>query len=287
MSLSNKIIDDPIKTSVVIVGVFAVLLLSVGIFWDFLTQNILPNTVVGIYKKSFWESLVIGLHGVLIDLVLVAILIFWLDHRRNKKALSQQFKEDLEDYAQLDFDEINLKKLGHLKRLNSNDVYNINVQNLVLNRMHVKNIKFIECKLIGFKVADGRVEKSEFTNVNMRSCNFEKSVLKSVKFLNCILLRTKFMNAELKGVHFNSCNLERSNFLGANMQSVILKLCDIRGAKFENANLKRANFLGTENVDVSELAKAENLDYIQLDLGLFEELKVLRPDMNYQGKSRP
>jgi len=285
--LSNRIIDDPIKTSVIIVVVFAVLLLAIGIFWDFLTQNIFPDTVIGIYKKSFWENLVIGLYGVLIDLALVAILIFWLDHRRNRRVLNQQFKEDLEDYAQLDFDEINLKKLGHLKRLNSNEVYNVDVQNLILNRMHVKNLKFSECKLIGLKVANGKIEKSGFTNVNMRSCNFKNSILKSVLFSDCILLRTKFINAELKGVNFYSCNLERSNFSGANLQSVILKLCNIRGAKFENTNLKRANFLGAKNVDVSELAKANNLDYIQLDSEIFSELKTLRPDMNYQGKNRP
>ena len=285
--MNNRILDNPIKTSVFVVGIFAILLLSIGVFWNFLASNIFPNTAIGIYEKSFWVNLITGLHGVLIDLVLVAILIFWLDHRGNRKFLIQNFIEELEDYAKLDYAKINLRKLGHLRRLNSNNIYSINVQNLTLNNMHVKSLCLSDCKLIGLKVANGKVEKSKFTNINMRSCNFENSTLKSVSFSHCILLNTKFIKANLKGVNFYSCNLERSNFTDADLQSVILKLCDMKGVNFENANLKRANLLGVKNININELAKAKNLDYIQLDLEILNDLKKLRHDMNYQGKNRP
>ena len=283
----NRIIDNPIKTSIFIVGIFAVVLFSIGVFWDFLTLNILPNTDIGIYKKSFWESLVIGLHGVLIDLVLVAILIFWLDHRRHNRSLNQKFIEELEDYAHLDYEKINLRKLGNLKRLNSNGVHSINVQNLILNKMHLKNLKFLDCKLIGLKVVNGKIGKSEFTNVSMRSCNFENSILKSISFSECMLFKSKFMKTDLRGTNFYSCNLENSDFTDTNLQSVIFSLCDLKGVKFENANLKRVNLLKAKNVDVNELAKATNLDYIQIDSKILTDLKALRPDMNYQGKIRP
>ncbi len=285
--MSKKLTDDPIKTAMLVVGAFGLCLVSVGLLWDFLSNNILPNTIIGIYKQSFWENLVISLHGVLIDLILVAILILWLDHRRNKRALNQQFKEDLEDYALLDFDEVNLKKLGHLKRLNLNGIESVNVQNLVLNRMHAKGLTFTNCKMIGLKLSNGKIEGSNFASVNMRSCNFEETELKSTTFSSCILLRTKFISARLKGVSLAQCNLERCDFSGANMQSAILKESNVQGAKFAQANLKRANFMGVKNLDVAELATAENLDYIQVDENVLGELKVLRPDMNFQGKGRP
>lgn len=114
--MRNRIFDNQIKTSIFIVGIFAILLLSVGFFWDSLTLNIFPNTVIGIYEKSFWTNLVTGLHGVLIDLVLVAILIFWLDQRRDIKSLNQKFTEELEDYAKLDYEKNKFKEIRTFKK---------------------------------------------------------------------------------------------------------------------------------------------------------------------------
>lgn len=285
--MSKKLIDDPIKTAMLVVGLFGVILISVGLFWESLSKNILPNTIVGIYKQSFWENLIISLHGVLVDLILVAILILWLDYRRSQRAQYQQSKEDLEDYALLDFDEINLKKLGHLKRLNFNKVYNVSVQNLVLNRMHAKNLKFKKSKIVGLKLTDGKIESCEFSFVYMRSCNFENTEIKATNFKNCFLLRSKFISSMLKGVSFEYSNLERCDFSNANLQSAILKSSNLRGAKFAHANLKQANLKQAENLDVNELARAKNIDYIQVDCDVLEYLKKLRPDMNFQGKGRP
>lgn len=285
--MSKKLIDDPIKTAILVVGIFGLSLIALGLSWGFLSNNIFPNTIVGIYKKSFWENLVISLHGVLIDLILVAILILWLDHRRTKRASNQQFKEDLEDYALLDFDEINLKKLGHLKRLNFNKVYSVNVQNLVINRMHAKGLLFHDCKMIGLKLSNGRLESSRFSSVRMRSCNFEKTEMKATEFIDCILLKSKFAFSTLKGVSFEKSILERCDFSDADLQSTILKSCNLTGATFANANLNRANLMNAVGVDVEELSKAKSLDYIQIEVDILEKLKDIRPDMNYQGKGRP
>ncbi|MND62814.1 Pentapeptide repeats (8 copies) [compost metagenome] len=285
--MSKKLIDDPIKTAILVVGIFGLSLIALGLSWGFLSNNIFPNTIVGIYKKSFWENLVISLHGVLIDLILVAILILWLDHRRTKRASNQQFKEDLEDYALLDFDEINLKKLGHLKRLNFNKVHSVNVQNLVINRMHAKDLLFHDCKMIGLKLSNGRLESSRFSSVRMRSCNFEKTEIKATEFIDCILLKSKFAFSTLKGVSFEKSILERCDFSDADLQSTIFKSCNLTGATFANANLNRANLMNAVGVDVEELSKAKSLDYIQIEVDILEKLKDIRPDMNYQGKGRP
>lgn len=285
--MNKKFTDDPIKTAILVVGIFGSVLVLMSLSWDFLSSKIFPNTTIGVYQKSFWENLVISLHGVFIDLVLVTILILWLDHRRNQRTSNQRFKEELEDYAHLDFDEVKLRKLGHLKRLNINKVESISVQNLVLNRMHIKGLTFKCCKLIGLKLKNGKISASNFSDVNMRSCNFESAELKSTKFSSCILLCSKFISANLRGVSFERCNLERCDFSDADMQSSILKECDVRGVKFIRANLKRANLIGVKNLDVNELAKAENLDYIQVDPDVLETLKTINTEMNFQGKVRP
>jgi len=280
----RRAFDSPVKTAIVIAILTIIPIVLITVFWDFVSSTIFPNTRIGLYEKGFWENILVEAHGMAIELVIVGILVIWLDSRRSTNGEIVRLNEDLVDYAQLDFPEINVKKLGHIKRLNAAGVMQINVQNLALNSLNVRGVCIRDSKTIGLRISNGTVSNSSFINVQMRSSNFENTTIKSSKFEYCNLLKSNFGNSTCKGVNFSNSVIERADFINCNLQSSNFSNCDMRGVKLVGANLKQCSFLGATNLDAKEMAKASSIDYIAISDELLEELKVLRPDMKYQSR---
>lgn len=251
-------------------------------YFDDLSKIILPDTVIGLYSKEFWENLLVEAHGMVIELFIVGVLVISLDSRREKHNEIARLKEDLNDYAMLDFPEINVKKQGHLKRLHDAGIYTINIQNLILNELHLNKIKITDSKMIGLKIISGSLSNSSFLDVMMRSSNFEKSVIKNTNFEKCNLYKAKFKDSRCRGMSLRNSSVVSVDFTNCDLQSAIFVGADIANAIFIGANLKQASFLHAKNINIHELAKANCLDYISLPSEHMEELKKIRPDMNYQ-----
>lgn len=282
----KNIVKSPVKTLSVISVVLIVSIFMITAFWNKVSEFVLPNTRLGLYGKEFWENFLIGMHGIIFELSIIAVLIIWLDLKRSRNNDIDRLEEDLEDYSSLDFPEINVKKLGHMKRLNELGVKNIDVQNLVLNGMKIKGVNVEGARLVGLKVMKGSVIDSSFKDMKMRSSNFQESVLKSTKFEACDLTKSKYIRAKCKGVDFTGSCLERADFTNADLQSSIFNLCNVREAIFEGANLKHVTFKESAYLTAEVLAKAENLDYIKISEEIRSELIKIRPDMKYQGNER-
>lgn len=277
-----SIFTSPVKTLAWMSAILALVVALITGFWDFVSTAIFPNTKVGLYDREFWANFLVEMHGIVFELSVIGVLLVWLDSRRNKSGEINRLKEDLDDYALLNFPEINVKKLGHVKRLNEHGIVRINVQNLILNGLKLQGLKFEDCKLIGLKVVGGSVVNSSFKTVKMRSSNFEDGTIKASSFSSCDLLKSKFGRARCKGANFSKSCLERADFTKADLQSSVFNHCNIRNAKFDGANLKHASFQYAEYISAEGLAKAENLDYVKVPKKILRELVQLRPDMKYQ-----
>ncbi|MFL1802813.1 pentapeptide repeat-containing protein [Plesiomonas shigelloides] len=282
MSKVRNIIKSPVATLLTVAAILILIVFLITAFWNGISKFILPNTQIGLYNKGFWENFLVEVHGIVFELSIVGVLILWLDSKRNKSNDIQRLKEDLDDYATLDFPEINVKKLGHIKRLNQYNIYNINVQNLILNGLRVKNITTENSRLIGLKVVKGTIVDCQFKSMQMRSSDFQESTIKCSSFENCNLLRSKFNGAACKGIKFSKSTLERADFTNANLQSSIFKDCDLRGIKLQGANLKHASFQNSVHLTAEALSQAKDLDYIKVPEELMNELISLRSGIKYQ-----
>lgn len=149
------IIKSPVATLATIAVVLVLAVFLITAFWGDVSSTVLPNTMLGLYNKGFWENFLVEMHGIVFELSIIGVLILWLDSKRTKSGEITRLREDLEDYSTLDFPEINVKKLGHIKRLNQHNIKNIDVQNLVLNELKVKGVIAEGARLIGLKVVAG------------------------------------------------------------------------------------------------------------------------------------
>ena len=280
--MPKRIFQSPIKTAIAITGIAGVIVSLITANWDLVSSNIFPNTKIGLYDKEFWENFLVEMHGMVLELALVGILIVWLDRKRDERNLIKQHREELIDYADLEFPEANLKKISCLKRLNAANIYDIKVQNLVLGGMRLNGLKFKNTNLIGFKAPDSTLKNCTFHKIQMRSSNFSSADLRSSSFTETNIYKSVFVNSNCKGVTFENSLLERSDFTGANLQSAILKNADLREVKFHEAVLDRCTFIGAKNLEVESLAEAKSLNYIAIEDDKLQALKQLRSDMKYQ-----
>lgn len=282
------IVKSPVATLATIAAVLVLAVFLITAFWDSVSNTVLPNTMLGLYNKEFWENFLVEMHGIVFELSIIGILILWLDSKRSKSDDIKRLREDLEDYSTLDFPEINVKKLGHIKRLNEHNIKNIDVQNLVLNGLKVKGVAAEGARLIGLKIVAASIVGSNFKSMKMRSSDFQKSTIKNTSFELCDLLKSKFNESVCKGVDFSESSLERADFTNSDLQSSIFNGCDVREAKFEGANLKHVSFHNSKHLTSEILIKAKNLDYVKVSDEIMAELIDLRPDMKYQkNKGRP
>lgn len=282
------IIKSPVATLAIIAAILVLVVFLITAFWDDVSSTVLPNTILGLYNKDFWENFLVEMHGIVFELAIIGVLILWLDSKRSKLGEITRLREDLEDYSTLDFPEINVKKLGHIKRLNEHNIKNIDVQNLVLNGLKVKGIIAEDSRLIGLTIIAGSIIGSNFKSMKMRSSNFQKSTIKSTNFESCDLLKGKFNESICKGVDFTNSSLERAEFTNSDLQSSIFNGCDVREAKFDRANLKHASFHNAIHLTPELLLRAKSLDYVKVSDEIMAELIAKRPDMKYQkNKGRP
>jgi hypothetical protein len=283
-----KIFDHPIWTAIIITGIAGVLVFLVTACWSSVSSSVFPNTTLGFYDRGFWESLLVEMHGMIVELAVVGVLLLWLDGRREHKRTIVQCREDLWDYAEYDFPEAHLKKISALKRMLAAGTSDINVRNLHLSTRELKGMSFEGASIIGLRLNDGKITSSTFKNVEMRSSNFVSCRMQDVKFEGGSIYKSNFQGATLRGVLFRDVNLKNVVFTHCDMVSSIFKGVSLSGVKFEGANLNRCSFKGAVDIDVGELSKALNLDYIAISDMYLQELKKLRGDMKYQsGKGRP
>jgi hypothetical protein len=84
------------KTTLIILSVVTSLIVLVTGFWDTVSSTILPNTAWGLYNKDFFENLLVEMHGSIFDLVVVGVILYWFESKREEREKLNRAKEELE-----------------------------------------------------------------------------------------------------------------------------------------------------------------------------------------------
>ncbi|KWS22204.1 pentapeptide repeat-containing protein [Pseudomonas syringae] len=282
----RKIINSSIGTALLVVLVALIVIFTISSAWEFVSTTVFPNTTLGIYNRGFWENVLVELHGMLIELAVVGVLLLWLDGRREHAKSILQSKEELTDYAELDFPEAHLRKMGALKRLSVAKSTNFTVRDLHLVGRELKSLRLKGCSVIGMKLTGGKITSTSFENVDMRSSNFVDCTIKNTSFMAVKMYSCKFQGAKLTGVKFEDVDINRAEFINCTMPNTVFKMVSLAGVRFDGSDLGRCSFLGARDIDVAQLAKANNLDYISISKELLAALIVLRPNIKFQRDTR-
>jgi hypothetical protein len=273
------ILQSPIRISGAVFIFAALIVVLITGFWPTVNSTIFPNSSWGLYDRSFWENVLVEAHGLLFEIFVIGFILVWLDLRRHKNDRIERNIESLWDNNTLESPQIIKHKIGNLKRLNADGVLDINVTNLLLKNTEVKDIIFDGAKVYGLKFINCSIFDFVLANCQVNSGDFNNSKFKRSKLSNSYLKSANFSNAKMVGVDLRGANLLRAKFKDSDLESADLRGADLKKTDFDGANLRNANIKGSTNISLDALSQATNLDYLKADRDIIERLKIKRPDM--------
>ena len=160
------------------------------------------------YLENFWDflgNILVEGHGLLFDLLVLGVFVFWLQRLGQRERLVTIYQEEIEGYLGWNDKEAMYQIVANIKRLNYYDITNINLTEAFLK--------------------DAYLVKVNLMNANLRQADLRDAYLMGTNLTNANLIMANLMGADLTG---------------ANLTNADLTSADIRGAKLK-ANLSGAN----------------------------------------------
>lgn len=275
----NYLLKTHLRISGAIFLFTTVIVFGITGFWPNVSESVFPNSSWGLYNKNFWEGVLVEAHGLLFEILVIGLILLWLDSRRQKTEYIEKNLENLWDLNTLQENEVIKKKMGSVKRLNDAKVFKIDVTDLLIVDVNIKNFVFKESKLFGLKLKNCKIFDLELTKSKVNSGEFSDSSFKRCNLSGSDFKNADFSNAKIIGINLQKANLLRAKFTSANLETADLRGANLDKAVFQDASLRNANIRMCLNVDLNSLAKASNLDYIKADDDIISGLLQLRPNI--------
>lgn len=253
------------RTTIIVLTFFSLLTVLLTGFWPLVSSVVFPDSTWGLYNREFFENFLVEIHGSILDLLIVGVILYWFDKKREERNKVESARE----------------KLQALKFYYGEDAsfrFYAGLQNLL--SLGVGSVDLPEANFSKLKIDQLNLSKS-----NLAAVNFSESILKNVKFASCNLEAANFIDSQIKLSCFNEVNLKRAKFISAKLKGMDFRQCDIRGAIFKNADLKSANFRGVDCSQVtfkgSDLRSANFIDSRNLTI------EMIRESGNYKDAKLP
>jgi BTB/POZ domain-containing protein KCTD9 len=263
----NSIIEKPLLTSTIVLVVVAVLVIAVSFPYyldDF--ENFIPQILA--------EA-----HGMIFDIAVIGILIFWLNQNGEIRQRIRTYKDEIDDFRLWESEEAAFRTVGNIKRLNRHKIHEINLVNCYLPRTNLNyanltgsnlnSANVSQSSLIEANLENARLNQTNFENSNLNQANLKGSYASGANFKDAFLIKSQFENAFLIKANFNNAFLMEAN----------LQNCYLMGADFENASLYKADLRGAKGLSVEQLSKVKTLYLARFDDEILEQIKTNLPEL--------
>ncbi len=214
---------------------------------------------------TFFAQVLAEAHGMIFDILIIGILIFWLNKTGEKRSRIRTYKDEIDDFRLWESEEAAFRTVGNIKRLNRHKLYNINLAHSYLVKTNLNYVKLIGANLnyanlfnsamIDVDLENARLNQTNFENCNMNQSNFTKAYANGAIFKDAYLIKANFEKAFLIKADFNNAFLMEANLQGAYLT----------GADFTNANLYKADLRGARGLSIESLANARTLYLAKFD----------------------
>lgn len=256
------------------------------ILTSFLVLIVLSNVVVFLsfpyYMKDFsnyYGQVLIEAHGMLFDILIIGILIFWLNKNGEKRQRIKTYRDEIDDFRLWQSEEAAFRIVGNLKRLNRHKIYNINLVECHLPRTNLNytclsgsnlnSANLTSSLLIEANLNSCRLNQTKFENSNLNQASLRGSYASGANFEDAFLIKADFQNAFLIKTNFKNAKLMEANLNGAFLM----------GADFEEANLYKADLRNCTGLTMEQLSRARTLYLAKFDADLEERVQELIPEL--------
>lgn len=263
--LFNSIIEKPLLTSSLVLLIVTILVLSLSLQYyirDF---------------DSFIQQVLAEAHGMIFDIAVIGILIFWLNKNGETRQRIRTYKDEIDDFRLWESEEAAFRTVGNIKRLNRHNIFELNLVNCYLPRTNLNYVNLSGSNLNSANVAQSSLIETNLENARLNQTNFENSNLNQANLTSAYASGANFKDAFLIKANFENAFLIKANFNNAFLMEANLQNCYVMGADFENASLYKADLRGAKGLTVEQLAKVKTLYLAKFDDEILQQIKTNLP----------
>ena len=263
----EELIQKPILTSFLVFGILAVIILG-------LSMPYYLSDFDSIYMNVLAEA-----HGMLFDILIIGILLFWLRNIGEEKQRISQFLDEIDDFRMWQSDEAAFRNVGNIKRLNRHGVFNIDLVGCYLKKTNLSGINLSSSNLNTADLSNGILIEANLSKTRMNQTNFENTNLNHADLTDSFASGTNFKDAFMIKSNLRGAFLIKADFKNGFLMEANLSNCSLAEASFENANLYKADFRGATGLTIEQLSKAKSLYLASFDPELQVQLEEHMPDL--------
>lgn len=228
---------------------------------------------------SFWVQILAEAHGMIFDIAIIGILLFWLNQNGEMRQRLRTYRDEIDDYRLLESDQAAFRMVGNIKRLNRHKIHEINLVNCFLARTHLNYVNLKGSNLNSSNLSNASLLEANLENTRLNQTNFENANLNQATLKAAYASGANFKDAFLIKAQFENAFLIKTNFINAYLMEANFKNSFLVGADFENASLYKADFRGAKGLSIEQLAKAKTLYLAKFDDDLQQQVRYLIPDL--------
>lgn len=263
----DQILEEPVMISFLVLITLSMIIIGISLpFYFSETHNFLLNILA--------EA-----HGMIFDIAVIGILIFWLTQVGQKKLRIRSYRDEIEDFRLWESEEAAFRTVGNIKRLNRHKIYNIDLVNcylvktnlnyVILKGANMNNANVSNSFLIQTNLEGARLNRTNFENSNLNQVNLQGAYASGANFRDAYLIKANLFKAYLIKTDFNNAFLMESDLRGANLT----------GANFDLANLYKTDFRGAYGLTIKQFQKVKTLYLAKFDPEFQRKLERVYPDL--------
>ncbi|QSE96982.1 pentapeptide repeat-containing protein [Fulvivirga lutea] len=263
----NSIIEKPILTSSIVLVILALVVIGFSLKYYFADFD------------SFFAQVMAEAHGMLFDIAVIGILIFWLNKNGEMRQRIRTYKDEIDDFRLWESEEAAFRTVGNIKRLNRHNIHEINLVNCHLSRTNLNYVNLASSNLNSADMSNGFLIETNLQNTRLNQTNLENSNLNQADLTGAYASGANFKDAYLIKAKLNNAFLIKSNFKNAFLMEADMRGCYLTGADFENASLYKADLRGAKGLTIEQLTKAKTLYLAQFDEEILNQIKSNVPEL--------
>jgi len=263
----HAIVEKPLLTSLLVLIAVSVVVLGLSLKYyirDF---------------DSFWVQILAEAHGMIFDIAIIGILLFWLNQNGEIRQRIRMYRDEIDDFRLLESDQAAFRMVGNIKRLNRLKIHEINLVNCYLARTQLNYINLKGSNMNSVNLSNSSLLETNLENTRLNQANLENANLNQANLKGSYASGANFKDGFLIKAQFESAFLIKANFTNAYLMEANLQNSYLMGADFTNTSLYKADFRGTKGLTLDQLVKAKTLYLARFDPEMEEQIRQLVPEL--------
>lgn len=254
-------------------------LLTTGIVLFFITLMIITLSYPHYHSKDnhFYENLLVEAHGMIFDLLIIGLLLVWLNKIGEKRIRIKRHHEEIDDFRHWINEESSFRIAGYIKRLNKDNVYNLELFNCNLKNVNLNYVNLTGSNMNNIQLEDTTLQSAILDNVRLNQGNMQNAKLQKARLRNAQLSGANMQFTTLIKADLTGANCIKTKFKGAVLIDAILVDAMLAGADFTDTNLFKANLTNAKGLTAEQLAKSRNIYLAKFDAAIEDKLRLIAP----------